>query len=136
MCFILLAIPLLLSAQRRDKLDRANREFTTGDYPGAIRTLQSIKGIEGDAESSLLLSVSQFHANDLLSAESGLLALAERNRLVEHGKRARRPGTHGVDYRSEGATGAFRLALRIEHNVEALASGHRKAAHHHRQHEA
>lgn len=73
-------LPLSLFAQRKDKLDRANREFTTGDYPGAIRTLQTIKGLEGDAEASLLLSVSRFHANDLLSAESGLLALAEREK--------------------------------------------------------
>ena len=73
-------LPLLLFAQRKDKLDRANREFTTGDYLGAIRTLRAVKGLEGDAEASLLLSVSQFHANDLLGAESGLLALAEREK--------------------------------------------------------
>ncbi|MEM9928447.1 MAG: hypothetical protein AAF840_01385, partial [Bacteroidota bacterium] len=73
-------IPLLLPAQRKEKLDRANREFAVGDYPGAIRTLQTIRGIEGDAEASLLLSVSQFHTNDLLTAEAGLLALAEREK--------------------------------------------------------
>ncbi len=78
--FLLFFLPLLLFAQRKDKLDRANREFATGDYPGAIRTLQTVKGLEGDAEASLLLSVSQFHANDLLAAEAGLLALAEREK--------------------------------------------------------
>lgn len=77
---LLTFLPLLLSGQRKEKLDRANREFTTGDYSGAIRTLQTIKGVEGDAEASLLLSVSQFHTNDLLAAEAGLLALAEREK--------------------------------------------------------
>lgn len=67
-------------AQKKEKLDRANREFATGDYRGAIRTLQSVRGLEGDDEGSLLLAVSQFHANDLLGAEAGLLALAERKK--------------------------------------------------------
>jgi tetratricopeptide (TPR) repeat protein len=77
---LFLLLPLTLTAQRKEKLERANREFTAGDYPGAIRTLQSVKGIEGDAEASLLLAVSQFNANDLLSAEAGLIALVERER--------------------------------------------------------
>lgn len=75
-----LVFPLLLTAQRKEKLDRASREFAVGDYPGAIRTLQSVKGVEGDAEASLLLAVSQFNANDLLSAEAGLIALADREK--------------------------------------------------------
>lgn len=77
---LLSLFPLLLPAQRKEKLDRANREFAAGDYPGAIRTLQTLKGVEGDAEAAFLLSVSQFHANDLLAAESGLLALAEQEK--------------------------------------------------------
>ena len=77
---LLILLTTNLQAQRRDKLDRANREFTAGDYPGAIRTLQSVKGLEGDAEGSLLLAVSRFHANDLLGAEADLLALAEREK--------------------------------------------------------
>lgn len=80
--FLLLLVfaALSLPAQRKEKLDRANREFAVGDYPGAIRTLQSLKGVEGDTEAAFLLSVSQFHANDLLAAESGLLALAEQEK--------------------------------------------------------
>lgn len=76
--FLVLALSLPLAAQRRDQLDRAKREFAAGDYPSAIRTLQSIKKLEDDAEGSLLLSVARFHANDLLSAEAGLLALLDR----------------------------------------------------------
>ena len=77
--FFLLSAPNA-HAQKREKLDRANREFTTGDYAGAIRTLQSVKGLAGDAEGSLLLAVSRFHANDLLGAEADLLALVEREK--------------------------------------------------------
>jgi len=80
LCFLLILLPLLLPAQRKEKLDRANREFAAGDYPGAIRTLQSVRGLAGDAEASFLLGVSQFHANDLLSAEAGMQALAEREK--------------------------------------------------------
>jgi len=77
---LFLFLPLLLPAQRKEKLDRANREFAAGDYPAAVRTLRTVKGIAGDAEASLLLAVSQFNANDLLSAEEGLLALAGREK--------------------------------------------------------
>ncbi len=73
---LLLTVPLL--AQRKDKLERAQREFSAGDYPAAIRTLQGIKKLEEDADASLLLAVSQFHANDLLAAETGLVQLLER----------------------------------------------------------
>ena len=76
-CFL---APAPAASQKREKLDRANREFAVGDYAGAIRTLQTVKGLANDAEGSLLLAVSQFHANDLLAAEAGLLALAERER--------------------------------------------------------
>lgn len=76
--FLALALSLSLPAQRRDRLDRANREFAAGDYPAAIRTLQSVKKLADDAQGSLLLAVARFHANDLLAAESGLLALLER----------------------------------------------------------
>jgi tetratricopeptide (TPR) repeat protein len=79
--FCLLLFSLGLSAQKKEKLDRANREFSTGDYPSAIRTLQSIKNLqETSPEGSLLLAVSQFHANDLLAAETGLLSLVEREK--------------------------------------------------------
>ncbi|MEM9260528.1 MAG: hypothetical protein AAGA62_12835 [Bacteroidota bacterium] len=78
---LFLLLPTVLLAQRKEKLDRAQREFDTGDYPAAIRTLQSAgKLVETDAEAGLLLAVSQFHTNDLLVAEQGLLALAERER--------------------------------------------------------
>lgn len=80
-CLVLaLVFSLSLSAQRKDQIERANREFAAGDYPSAIRTLQSIKKLEEDAEASLLLGVARFHANDLLGAESGLLALLEREK--------------------------------------------------------
>lgn len=75
---VFLVLPL--SAQRKDQLERAQREFAAGDYPAAIRTLQGVKKLEEDAEASLLLAVSQFNANDLLSAESGLIALLEREK--------------------------------------------------------
>lgn len=74
--FLLLALPL--SAQRKEKLERAQREFASGDYPAVIRTLQGVKKLEDDADASLLLAVSQFHANDLLAAETGLAQLLER----------------------------------------------------------
>ncbi|MEM6772432.1 MAG: tetratricopeptide repeat protein, partial [Bacteroidota bacterium] len=75
---VLLTLPL--SAQRKDQLERAQREFAAGDYPSAIRTLQGVKKLEEDAEASLLLAVSQFNANDLLSAEAGLVTLLEREK--------------------------------------------------------
>jgi len=79
--FFLLLLVTSLSAQKKDKMDRAQREFTAGDYAGAIRTLQSVRGMtETDAEAGLLLTVCQFHANDLMTAEQGLLALTEREK--------------------------------------------------------
>lgn len=80
LAFLVLLFPLLLSAQRKDQLERANREFAAGDYPSAIRTLQNIRKLEDDAEGSLLLAVARFHANDLLGAETDLLALLEREK--------------------------------------------------------
>jgi tetratricopeptide (TPR) repeat protein len=68
-----------VQAQRKEKLERAQREFAAGDYAGAIRTLQSARRlVESDLDAGLLLAVSQFHANDLLSAERGLQELLER----------------------------------------------------------
>ena len=72
---------LPLSAQKKDKMDRAQREFAAGDYAGAIRTLQSARGLtESDAEAGLLLAVCQFHANDLITAEQGLLTITEQEK--------------------------------------------------------
>lgn len=78
--FLALFLSFSLSAQRKDKLERAQREFAAGDYPAAIRTLQGVKKLEDDADASLLLAVSQFHANDLLAAETGLVQLLEREK--------------------------------------------------------
>ena len=75
---LILLVPGELTAQRKDQLDRARREFAAGDYPSAIRTLQQVRKLEDDAEGTLLLAVARFHANDLLGAEADLLALLER----------------------------------------------------------
>lgn len=71
-------VTLPLAGQRKERLERAERAFAAGDYTGAIRTLQGVRKLEEDADASLLLAVCQFHANDLLQAEAGLVALLER----------------------------------------------------------
>ena len=70
-----LLLPSLLTAQPRAKLERAQREFATGNYPAAVRTLAAAGRLDG--EGALLLAVSRFHAGDLLQAEADLLSLGE-----------------------------------------------------------